>query len=355
MAAKNFYHQLGNRNSVFATAESLESFIAAPGRGQSEEDYIDELARKYNAGDFLPRYAPGYRFWKLVVPHDRGLISEQVYRARMTQLEEFLSTARFQEISLNDVRAARRLMRRALSLFEVLQDGRKVGKKDLELLGVSCSPVSGETTKYTMRLHIPWGNYLEYINESLSFMTTQPYLYFNDCFFEEQEDPYIGYLGYTGGANLAIANTAANDACSRRMFLIYALSALLDLHLVHMRPLAVGIGDVRLFSFDRVTALWAQLRESATKGRIGRCRTCGAPFIAGKERGRRRAYCSDSCKRKYLRTIKVLEDIEGGKDPMQAAKGRSISIKSVADIAEQNGLLKKGVNYGFGQEGGDQQ
>ena len=335
MAAQDLFIPLGFKGSVFATAEDLARFIAAPGRGQSEEDYIGELAGEYCSG-FLPRYAPEYKIRRLITPHLYGQIPDQ-------------------ERHLNDVYAARMFMRRALSLFEVLQDGRKVGEKDLGLLGVSCSPSKDGAVDYAMRLHIPQGDYLEYINESVSFIRSQRTLFF-DLWIEEVADPYIGYLGHVDGADLIIAHPGTNDASGRKAFLIYALSTLIDLHFVHVRPLVVGIGDYRLFSFDELSALWVRLRESAAGGRVGVCRTCGAPFIADNERRCKRAYCSDSCKRKYLRTTKVLRDIEGGKDPKQAARDNSISIDAVADIAERNGLLKEGADYGFGFDhmGGDQ-
>lgn len=350
MAAQDLFHQLGLEGSVFATAKDLARFIAAPGRGQSEEDYVNELAHQYRRGDFLPIYAVERRT-RLAILHSQHYLVDEDYRVRMEEVNECL--AHEQERHSNDVYAARMLMRRALSLFEALQDGREVGEKDLGLLGVSCSPSEDGAADYTMRLHIPQGEYLEYINESVSFIRSQWTLFF-DCYFEEEADPYIGYLGHIDGANLIIAHSATNDASGRKSFLIYALSTLIDLHFVHVRPLAVGIGDYRLFSFDELSALWVRLRENAAGGRVGVCRTCGAPFIADNERRYRRAYCSDSCKRKYLRTTKVLRDIEGGKDPKQAARDNSISISAVADIAERSGLLKEGFDYGFDHMGGGQ-
>lgn len=350
MAAQDLFHQLGLEGSVFATAEDLARFIAAPGRGQSEGDYVGELARQYRRGDFLPIYATEY-ITRLAILHSQCYLMDEDYRVRMEEINKCLTHE--QERHSNDVYAARMLMRRALSLFEVLQDGREVGEKDLGLLGVSCSPSEDGAVDYAMRLHIPQGDYLEYINESVSFIRSQRTLFF-DFFIEEETDPYIGYLGRIDGANLIIAHSATNDASGRKSFLIYALSTLIDLHFVHVRPLAVGIGDYRLFSFDELSALWVRLRESAAGGRVGVCRTCGAPFIADNERRYRRAYCSDSCKRKYLRTTKVLRDIEGGKDPKQAARDNSISINAVADIAKRNGLLKEDADYGFDHMGGDQ-
>lgn len=350
MATQDMFHQLGLEGDVIATPDDLAGFVAAPERGDSEEGLVGRLAQKYGRVSFLPVYEVQYRTERLAVPHSLGYITEETYKGCMRRLRECLADAEVRHV--NDIRAARSLMRLALRLFAILQDGREVTEEDLRAFGVSSSPAEGGAADYSLRFHVPEGDYLEYLGESCDFLSAQRTLWI-DAYVDADRDPHIGYIGCIGGAYLDImAHSLPDSAKGRRLALAYALQTILDLHLVHVRPLAFGIGDCRLFSFDECSALWVRLRESAAGGMVGICRTCGTPFIADTGRRFKRTYCSEACKRKYLKAASVLKDIEAGEEPQRAARRRSISLRTTEDIAERNGLLKEGVNYGFEDEGG---
>lgn len=349
MASQDMFQQLGLGGDVIATSDDLAEFAGEPERGESEEGLVGRLAQRYGRGSFLPIYEARYRTERLTVPHSLGHITEEDYKGCMQRLRECLADAEARHV--NDIRAARGLMRLVLRLFAILQDGREVTKTDLRAFGVSTSPAEGGAADYSLRFHVSEGDYLEYLGGSCDFLRTQRTLWI-DAYLDADRDPHIGYLSCIGGADLDIAaHSLPDSAKGRRLALAYALQTILDLHLVHVRPLAFGIGGCRLFSFDECSALWVRLRESAAGGRVGICRTCGTPFIADTGRRFARSYCSEACKRRYLKAVHVLKAIEGGQEPQQAARSGSIALRTVADIAERNGLLREGVNYGLADEG----
>lgn len=63
------------------------------------------------------------------------------------------------------------------------------------------------------------------------------------------------------------------------------------------------------------TSLWICLSELFCDSRVTMCKTCDLPIIANKERGAKRLYCNDTCKRKYKRALKFVSLVtDGGMD-----------------------------------------
>ena len=66
---------------------------------------------------------------------------------------------------------------------------------------------------------------------------------------------------------------------------------------------------------------------------------CGLPVIAIGERGSKKQYCSDSCKRKYKRAFRFASLVnDGGVDPALAAKEAGISQATALRMLERNGI-----------------
>lgn len=90
---------------------------------------------------------------------------------------------------------------------------------------------------------------------------------------------------------------------------------------------------------SNLTSLWVRLSESFNDSRVTACKTCGLPIIVSGERGAKRLYCNDTCKRKYKRALKFASLVnDEGKDPQSAAKGAGIAAATATRILERNGI-----------------
>ena len=98
-------------------------------------------------------------------------------------------------------------------------------------------------------------------------------------------------------------------------------------------------GILAPFADSRLTSLWVCLCESFREARIGACKGCGLPVIAIGERGAKRLYCSDSCKRKYKRALRYAALInDEGVEPAAAAKEAGIAEATALRMLERNGI-----------------
>lgn len=87
------------------------------------------------------------------------------------------------------------------------------------------------------------------------------------------------------------------------------------------------------------TSLWLCLSSSFSESRITACKTCGLPIIASGERGSKRLYCNDACKRKYKRALKFASLVNGkGMEPQDAAKASGIAAATAIHILERNDI-----------------
>ena len=98
-------------------------------------------------------------------------------------------------------------------------------------------------------------------------------------------------------------------------------------------------GILAPYADSRLTSLWVCLCESFREARIGACKGCGLPVIAIGERGSKRQYCSDSCKRKYKRALRYAALVNGeGVEPAAAAKEAGIAQATALRMLERNNI-----------------
>lgn len=98
-------------------------------------------------------------------------------------------------------------------------------------------------------------------------------------------------------------------------------------------------GVLAPYADSRLTSLWVCLCESFREARIGACKACGLPIIAIGERGSKRQYCSDSCKRKYKRALRFAALVnESGVDLSAAAKEAGIAQATALNMLERNDI-----------------
>lgn len=87
------------------------------------------------------------------------------------------------------------------------------------------------------------------------------------------------------------------------------------------------------------TYFWLCLSESFRDARVGICRTCGLPIIVSGERGAKRLYCNDGCKRKYKRAQRFARLVnEQDMDYVAATKDAGIAAATAIRIMERNGI-----------------
>lgn len=327
---------------------------------QGEESFIQHLAEEYGGLGFLPNYL-ARKNHELVKLRTDNTITPVEYVNLKARLDG--SSADGEERHINEVRTARRLMRLALRLYDLLQNDAKITCSTLAELGIvarstprwSDAKEDFELERGTIEcdwsVTLPPSDYLEYVQESVDWLSSDAWR--ADCVIEavdgEGKLPHIGWVGTESSVRLSyVMHDVPDSARGYRLAAVTLLSFVQDLHSCHVRVLNYGVGRVRMFSTDVVTQLWVTLRESASGGRIGFCRVCGKPFVATGERGFKHLYCGNSCKQAFNRAKRVLALVEAGRPPEEAKdEVRGISLNRVKDIATRNGLFKDGIDYGL--------
>ncbi len=71
--------------------------------------------------------------------------------------------------------------------------------------------------------------------------------------------------------------------------------ALFSLHLSAIHTICANGKEMRI-SDSAISSLWWVALDGMREGRLGICESCSRPFIAKKERGTLRKYCSDACR-----------------------------------------------------------
>lgn len=90
---------------------------------------------------------------------------------------------------------------------------------------------------------------------------------------------------------------------------------------------------------NNFTSLWLCLSDSFRESRVTACKTCGLPIIVTGERGTKRLYCNDTCKRKYKRALKFASLVnDEGMDPQAAAKVSGMAIATATRILDRNDI-----------------
>ena len=87
------------------------------------------------------------------------------------------------------------------------------------------------------------------------------------------------------------------------------------------------------------TSLWLCLSDSFRESRVTACKTCGLPIIVSGERGTKRLYCNDTCKRKYKRALKFASLVnDDGMELQDAAKASGMAAATAMRILDRNGI-----------------
>lgn len=75
------------------------------------------------------------------------------------------------------------------------------------------------------------------------------------------------------------------------------MDTLCTAHLYAVREISVQGGSIRRAATNLIGTLWAETLDRFIDGRSGICEYCGRPFVAKKERGSKRKYCSTNCRK----------------------------------------------------------
>lgn len=128
------------------------------------------------------------------------------------------------------------------------------------------------------------------------------------------------------------ANPELGEGPTERMALAEAMLDLLcTVHLYGLR-IEVRKGVEIRRSVDLASSLWYALVSSFSDGRAGICGTCGKPFVAFGERGRKRKYCSEACNKKHQRMRMFEQLLSEGLDELEAAKTARISLETAKKL-----------------------
>lgn len=95
-----------------------------------------------------------------------------------------------------------------------------------------------------------------------------------------------------------------DDADGRAEVAAFILDALMSVHYCNIRLVFRNGLEVK-YCGCLLSSLWHCLSESLRAGRSLRCESCGIPIISFGERGRKRRYCSDACRKRAERARKT--------------------------------------------------
>lgn len=120
----------------------------------------------------------------------------------------------------------------------------------------------------------------------------------DDCWSLENLSPEEDDSPTTGPCSRLMIDLGAFEASTHGAIdcLKSLVDALFSIHLNGMRVICVDGGTEAMKSDCALSSLWWLALDSLREGRVGLCKSCGRPFIAYRERGKKRVYCSDACK-----------------------------------------------------------
>lgn len=76
------------------------------------------------------------------------------------------------------------------------------------------------------------------------------------------------------------------------------VDGLFSLHLHDLRTVSANGGEEKRVADTALTSIWWATLDKLRDGRLGKCKACGKPFIAKRERGSKRMYCCDACRQR---------------------------------------------------------
>lgn len=103
---------------------------------------------------------------------------------------------------------------------------------------------------------------------------------------------------------------------------------------IHGLSIYTRDGELAAGASTIFTSLWVCLIENLRTSRITRCRACGRPIIVTDERGTKRLYCNNGCKRKYKRALRFKKLVNDGMPESEAAKAAGIAAATAYHILE---------------------
>lgn len=89
--------------------------------------------------------------------------------------------------------------------------------------------------------------------------------------------------------------------------------------------------NLELVSPSLASSLWCTLLGTFQKGRVGVCPVCSNEFIA-QDRGNRKRFCSDACRKKNERYKKYARLVGKGLDEKRAAKQAKVKLEDAKDF-----------------------
>lgn len=217
--------------------------------------------------------------------------------------------------AMKDVEAARFVLIRALEA-KCLIGSNFVCAKSLENLGVSLSDASGAGEGRTgARPKRPAPIDGRAFRASLSFSLDAPayasYLKAacrsSDHWGFSKKSRRLPLFEFQMG--LYPDSDAGMNECLRDL-----VDGLFSLHLCDVRTVSVDGGREARIADTAISAIWWAALDRLRDGRLGKCKACRRPFIAGRERGSKRAFCSDAC-RQWASVNRGLRDTDTARFP----------------------------------------
>lgn len=206
------------------------------------------------------------------------------------------------EMTARDIEAARCVLLLAIQLLNLKAKGTN---EITEFNFGNCARLvieerkDGGRDKY-LHLSIPNGLYFEYLKAMME--DAPPYEIATDAVF--------------GGTSLYATEYVMNSDRTQAEFycdleadedkynIEYAIDCLFTLHLSHLMTLTRNGGEEVRHAWDELTMIWWLAMDRLRNGRAGICEECGTPFIAKRERGKLRRFCSKACQKRSSRRKK---------------------------------------------------
>ena len=76
------------------------------------------------------------------------------------------------------------------------------------------------------------------------------------------------------------------------------IDALISVHLIDIRTVSTDGGHESRACTSNLSYIWFDILKRMRDGRVGKCEACGRPFIAKRERGKKRRFCTDACRQR---------------------------------------------------------
>lgn len=314
---EDFFQQIdGLENSDFAFTPSLaedergkpadlcdiNSFMAAD-TPRKREKFADRFAPLFNYAFYQDRIVSdaAYDIWEYDSP-------ESYQDAREPLITAIQAVNLINEISHDKTRVSDGdFAKLGLRFWDVSNSpvsnfpaGRfKVGKTENGIRRLaSAEEVAAKAKRYGSDIREPYfeietrspayADYLEKASELISLMGNLRHCRLYDM--KEPKPRYVLFMGFNHSGVYSLKSTAGAKA-----LLSDFVDSLFTLHLWDVATVCRNGREERTAG-SALSSLWWIALDSFREGRVGLCSICGRPFIAKRERGQKRLYCSSACK-----------------------------------------------------------